>query len=163
MLDDAVPKLTGQAIAYISIHPRSEKEIREYIAKKGRKLKITDSEALETVFGRLQELGLTDDRKYASLFIESRLRNHPRGPKVLIQELRGKGIPEDIIFEVCETFFPKNTGQTEEIAVARKIVQKKYSSWEKLPRMEFKKKIYTLLARRGFSFTVINRLIDEYI
>jgi regulatory protein len=162
MEDDALQKLIGRSIAYISLHPRSEKEIHAYLAKVAMKLEVADDEVIQAAFQRLVELKYVDDYEYARLFIESRLRGHPRGPKVLVQELRKKGIPDEVITEVCATFFPKNTNHEEELVIARKIVQKKYSYWHTLSLLDQKKKIFSLLSRRGFSSDVIHRLIDEF-
>lgn len=52
---------------------------------------------MERVLERLAGLGLVDDRAFAVWWREQRDRHAPRGRRMLEAELRGKGVPRDVI------------------------------------------------------------------
>jgi SOS response regulatory protein OraA/RecX len=67
------------------------------VAELRRKLKLREvpDEAAEELLARLQELGLVDDATYAEQYVASRTAS--RGRLALSQELRRKGIAEDLV------------------------------------------------------------------
>ena len=148
MDDEILQKLIAHAISYVSFRLRSAKEIHEYLSKriKGNKEYVRLAES------RLKELGYIDDDMYAKRFIESRNRSRPKGKKLIQMELKRKGISSDII---------ENIDGSNDLELARGVAQKKYLLWKKLPVLEQKKKLFGLLQRRGFSSTVVFRVIDE--
>ena len=148
MDDEILQKLIAHAISYVSFRLRSAKEIHEYLSKriKGNKEYVRLAES------RLKELGYIDDEMYAKRFIESRNRSRPKGKKLIQIELKRKGISSEII---------ENIDGSADFELARGIAQKKYSIWKKLPVLEQKKKLFGFLQRRGFSSTVVFRVIDE--
>ena len=148
MDDEILQKLIAHAISYVSFRLRSAKEIHEYLSKriKGNKEYVRLAES------RLKELGYIDDEMYAKRFIESRNRSRPKGKKLIQMELKRKGISSDII---------ENIDGSNDLELARGVAQKKYLLWKKLPVLEQKKKLFGLLQRRGFSSTVVFRVIDE--
>jgi len=150
MDDEILQKLIAHTISYVSFRLRSAKEIHEYLSKHAK----GNEEYIHLAESRLKELGYIDDDMYAKRFIESRNRSRPKGKKLLQLELRRKGVSQDIIDLVI------NDGQVD-IELARGIAQKKYSLWKKLPVLEQKKKLFGILQRRGFSSTVVFRVIDE--
>ena len=148
MDDEILQKLIAHAISYVSFRLRSAKEIHEYLSKriKGNKEYVRLAES------RLKELGYIDDEMYAKRFIESRNRSRPKGKKLIQMELKRKGISSDII---------ENIDGSNDLELARGVAQKKYLLWKKLPVLEQKKKLFGILQRRGFSSTVVFRVIDE--
>lgn len=52
---------------------------------------------MEVVLERLASVGLVDDLAFARWWREQRDRHAPRGRRMLEAELRGKGIPRDVI------------------------------------------------------------------
>lgn len=156
--DTKLRQLIGAGIMYVSIHPRSEKEIVAYIRKRNNKLHGSE-EIVSAALTRLKELGYIDDEIYTKRFIESRNRSRPKGKKLIQLELLRKGVSRDIIDSV-DREMGESEGPTD-IELARGVAQKKYSLWKKLPIPEQKKKLFGFLQRRGFSSTVVFRVIDE--
>lgn len=156
--DTKLRQLIGAGIMYVSIHPRSEKEIVAYIRKRSSKLHGLE-ELITAALSRLKDLGYIDDEIYTKRFIESRNRSRPKGKKLIQLELLRKGVSRDIIDSVDQQM-GESEGPTD-IELARGIAQKKYSVWKKLPIPEQKKKLFGFLQRRGFSSTVVFRVIDE--
>lgn len=156
--DEKLRLLIGAGIMYVSIHPRSEKEIIAYIQKRSGKLHGSE-ELVTSALTRLKELGYIDDKLYAKRFIESRNRSRPKGKKLIHVELRHKGVSQDVIDTVDQEM--GGSDGTSDVELARVVAQKKYSLWKHLPRLEQKKKLFGFLQRRGFSSNVIFRIIDE--
>jgi len=160
MEDEQLQKLIGAAIAYISIHPRSEAEIRTYLVKRTLRFHMPETAVLEAL-ERLIQLRLVDDEAYARMFVESRIRSRPKGEKLIRMELKTKGVQNEIIDSICREYFNSQSGVSAELSLAKKAIAKKLAQWQKLPRVEMKQKVYRYLASRGFSTASIYKIIDE--
>jgi regulatory protein len=76
----------------LSRSPKSEKEIRTKLKQK----KISESNIVKVITS-LKDLKFLDDKNYAKLFIESKLRNNPAGKVVIKNKLREKGIGKELV------------------------------------------------------------------
>lgn len=150
-------KYTDAAVKFLSFRPRSEKEIKDYLAKKIATVgqipfhEAQDSAIIELVLKKLRKYNYIDDYEFAKWFIESRTKVHPKGIKVLKLELKQKGIDLDIIEKILKK-------DRDETTLALKAIEKKVYKWQKLPEMEFKRKIYQFLASRGFEADTITEI-----
>lgn len=91
------------------------------------------------------------------MWAQFRLQNKPLGRYKLNQELRLKGIKQDIIKKVID----KAYNEIDELTLARNLIKEKIVSSEiKNIRID-PKKIYNLLLRRGFSGEVSRNIYDE--
>src|SRR5919204_1423088 len=85
------------ALAFLSYRPRSEREIRDRLARKD-----VPGPIVEAVIERLKGLKLVDDREFARYWVEQRQTHRPRGARLLRLELRRKGIDAEMSSEVLE-------------------------------------------------------------
>ena len=92
---DRLGRAQEQTYRFFSYRPRSEKEIRDYLGKKGLR-----EEEKEKIVKKLKEEKLIDDLEFARWFLEQRQTFRPKGSYALRQELRQKGIGEKIIDQV---------------------------------------------------------------
>lgn len=83
------------ALKYISIKMRSEKEIKDYLIKKG----ISEFN-VERIIDKLKGNGYIDDIKYANAYIKDQLNLSNNGPYKIKSNLINLGIDEDIIDEL---------------------------------------------------------------
>lgn len=157
-MEELYQKLLDVSFHFISFRPRSEKEIREFLQKKSKKVGQTTESMFQRVLDRLRELGYLDDEKFVRWWIDQRQSHRPKGIRYIVQELRGKGIEKDVIDAVVA----QQNGNFE-LDGARSIVNKKMKQWNALGTVEQKKKIYEHLARRGFTSDVISRIVDEVV
>ena len=145
-------KLLGKALRFISLRPRSEKEIKDYLGKK-----LPNQHAAASLVGRiltqLKKLGLLDDSAFVAWWLEQRSIFLPRGKIALKMELRQKGINREII--------DKALGQIDEIPLAQKATAKKMKTYGKLKPLEFRQKMGAFLSRRGFSWETIKSVVDR--
>jgi regulatory protein len=160
MDDEIYQRLLGFALNYVSIRPRSEKEIRSYIVKKISKWKIS-LEYLEKVLVRLDELGYVDDLKFSRAFIESMNRSRPKGTLLIRMELKKKGVDPEVIEKARELIKSDETGN--DMDLARIAATKKLRSLQRYDRAAQKSKMYGFLGRRGFDHTTISSVIDEML
>ena len=142
-------RLFPKVVKFISLRPRSQKEILAYLAKKSSSQKIRDK-----AFQELTNLGLIDDQAFVHWWIDQRNTFRPKGKRALMMELRQKGIDCDL----SETVINQ---EVDEKKLAKGLVLKKRKFWERLPLEKQKEKLAGFLARRGFSWATIEAILDE--
>ena len=146
------PKLLERVLKFISIRPRSRQEILNYLRKK-----VPQDEALrEKVFKEAESLDLVDDRDFAVWWVEQRMTFRPKGKKALFFELRQKGLEKNLIEEILNE-------KIDELALAKPLAEKKWASLKKLPLALGQQKLVGFLSRRGFSWEVIKKVLDEIL
>lgn len=146
-------KLLNKVLRLISFRPRSEREIRDYLKKKASSAQLTPK-LTDKILAKLKKLGVLDDEAFARWWLEQRATFRPRGKYGLRAELRQKGVDREIIEQVVEQ-------EVNELLLAKKVAQKKVKTLKKLPEREFRQKLAAFLSRRGFSWSVIKKVIDE--
>jgi len=137
-----------KALGFLSYRPRSSAEVRRYLDKKK-----TPPRAIEKVVERLDKAGLLDDLSFARFWVENRERFRPRSARMLRYELGEKGIEEAVITQVLE-----NQDEEEGALRAAQQVLPRYSNLE---RQEFRRKLGSYLARRGFAYPTIDEVLDR--
>ncbi|MEO8247484.1 MAG: regulatory protein RecX [Chloroflexota bacterium] len=80
------------AAHFLATRPRSRWEVRRRLQRAA-----VEPATIERVLERLVSAGLVDDLAFARWWREQRDRHAPRGRRMLEAELRGKGIPRDVI------------------------------------------------------------------
>jgi regulatory protein len=147
---DGIERAYERALNFLSYRPRSEAEVRRNLHKKN-----VEDEVVETVVERLTRAGLLDDREFARYWVENRLQFNPRGARALRQELRQRGVSNSIITDTL-------AGLNEE-AAARKAASAGARRLAHLEPRDFRRRLWAYLARRGFSYTVIETLVEEML
>lgn len=105
----------------------------------------------------LEDNNYINDELFAKMWAQFRLQNKPIGRYKLNQELRLKGIKQDIIKKVID----KTYNDIDELTLARNLIKDKIVSSEiKNIRID-PKKIYNFLLRRGFSVEVSKNIYHE--
>lgn len=142
------------AYFYLKFRPRTEKEMMNYLYKKGVKQKVPD-ELIQSVIEQLKEEGLIDDKKFMEQFVEERSSQKPKGIYVLRSELLRHGIPKDLIDE----YFEGTKINEEELAYQALV--KRWDRLHRLPKDKRFKKALDFLLRRGFSFYIAKNAIKK--
>ena len=137
------------AIRFLGYRVRSNSEIKKHLAQKG----ISEI-IIEDVVSRLERNGLLDDKKFAQLWVENRNEFRPRSHRMLFIELNKKGIHPDTINQVLD-----DTSSDEELVFKAAVNQvRKYRNLE---WQDFRRKLSSYLARRGFSYSIINPVVNQ--
>lgn len=137
-----------RALNLLSYRPRSESELSEAL----RKHEISP-EIIQSTLARLRENHLLDDPVFARKWVENRTEFRPRGARLLRLELRRKGVREEHIA-------PALAG-LDETSLAYQAAAKKFSRQHFSDPAEFRKKVYSFLARRGFQYDQIRAAADQ--
>lgn len=141
------------AVRYLSYRPRSVKEMQDYLKKKQ-----VSSEHSKAVVTKLIEQKFLNDAEFAASWVRTRVLLKPLSQRVLQMELQQKGVSEDIITAVLSQ---QEDASGNDFEMARLLVQKRKKKYEGLSRQERYQKLGGFLGRRGFSYDVIKRVIDE--
>lgn len=154
-MDDLYHKYLESAVHFLSYRARSEKEVRDNLAKKK-----ADPQMIDRVVTWLKEQRFLNDADFAKQWMESRARSKPKSLKLIVAELRQKGVTQEIIDSVVadpETELGSDKDRAE------KIARKKYPKYKHLPRQELYQKLGGVLARQGFNWETIKSSIDEIL
>src|SRR3989344_761906 len=148
-------KLLFRAMNFLSLRPRSEKEVTSYLQKKWTpKLSKEDYRTrVRGVVEKLKKENLLNDSEFANWWVEQRLTFRPKGKIALHKELQQKGIGNDIISEVLASL--------DEVEAAKRVVEKKSRIFKGQSSMQARRKLIAFLQRRGFSWDTIRQIVDE--
>ncbi|MFT7587193.1 MAG: regulatory protein [Cellvibrionaceae bacterium] len=147
-LEDEYERGKEIALRLIMNRPRSKKEVNDRMREKE-----IGEVTRDRVIIRFEELDLLDDEAFARYWIDQRARFKPRGKPLLRQELRQKGVDQQIVNDLLE--------HTNDSAAAMQAAEKKARTLLRYPEDQFKKKLTGFLQRRGFSYSEIREVVDQ--
>ncbi len=154
-------------LRYLEARSRSVDETRRRLRDAGYR-----PELIETALDRLISLGLLDDAAFATAWVESRDRAHPRGERALRQELRRRGLADSVIDEALAgrsagpsaAFSGPTEGHTADPdeQAARRLIGRRSAALGRVadPRAR-RQRAYALLARHGFPPELAARVATE--
>lgn len=141
------------ALRYLQYRSRSIKEVIDHLKKKN-----TPDEQITIIIKKLEEQRFLNDEEFAKMWIRNRTTLRPTGKHLLKLELMQKGIEKNIIDKVLEEASEESGSDLE---MARILTQKKKEKFKNMTKDERYRKLGGFLQRRGFSYDVIKRSIDE--
>jgi regulatory protein len=144
---DDEAKCLAKAYHLLSFRPRSEAELKKRLAEK------YSEELAIKVIKKLKKNSYIDDAAFVDFWIEN--RSGSRGPKLLTDELIKKGVNKNLILE--------KLGQDNEEIIyqnALNLVESK-SRFKKIDKKDAYNKIGPYLARRGYSYEIIKKVIKN--
>ncbi len=134
-------QLTGRA--------RTRKELADKLAAK----EVPDDVAVR-LLDRFEEVGLIDDAAFARMWIAARQPGKGLARRALGQELRRKGVADEVAREALDEIDPDD-----ETSAARALVRKKLRSLRNVDEVVATRRLAGLLARKGYpsglSFAII--------
>ncbi len=140
----------NRLLNWATLRPRSQAEYQAWATKKGLSQEQTQSFA-----ARLQKLDLLDDAKFAAWWADNRQTFRPRSIQELKFEMRQKGLASQDIQEAVA-----NIDETE---LLRSVATKYFKKLSSKPPKEQRQKLLAYLGRRGFSFSLARRAVEEII
>jgi regulatory protein len=143
---DGVEQAHSRALDFLSYRPRSEAELRQHLIDKG-----IAEDVIEVVVARLANVGLIDDVAFARYWCDSRAQSRPRGRQMLRYELGQKGIASEAIDEAMDGY--------DEAAAVRLAAEEQARRLGHLPPDEARRRLVGRLARRGFSYDLIQETL----
>ncbi len=139
------------ALRQLTMAPRSRQQLEDKLRQKG-----CADEVSRVVLDRLEEVGLVDDAAYARTVVRSRQQTKGLAVRGLTQELRRKGVSEELISDAVADIEP----EAEEDR-ARELVEKRLRTLQGLDRQVQTRRLAGYLARKGYDSNVAFRVIRE--
>lgn len=148
---DAHAEARNIVLNQLNFMPRSRKELETALAKRH-----IGPDVAKNVLDRFEEIGMVDDASYAELLIRSRCNTKRVSRSVLRQQLRQKGVDQEIIEEALLV-----VSDDDELRMATELVEKKLRSMSKLEPEVRKRRLFGLLARKGYNTSIALRVIND--
>ena len=149
-----IQNLLNYAYFYLKFRPRSKKEVFNYLLKKIKK-RHWSTDDVEKVVERLEEQNFINDKEFVKWFVEQRIIGKPKGKFVLKAELLRFGIPKELIDGYLEEH------PLEEEDLAFRALKSKWNRLKNLSAKDRFGKSAAFLARRGFPFDIIRKIIEK--
>ncbi len=111
--------------------------------------------AIDLVVDKLDGLGLIDDSRFAEAFVASKTSSKPIGRKALERKLQEKGVSKETALEAVATLSDDAT----QLELAVKAARTKERSLRKLDTTKRREKLIAFLARRGFDWAIIKKVV----
>jgi regulatory protein len=140
------------ALRFLSFRRRTEKEVRDKLKKRG-----FDNKTIISTIEKLKDYDLINDVEFAAAWVRERLAHKPRGKKLLKQELWKKGIKKEIIDQVTEELCK------DENKAASKLLEKIKRRYRNLEPQVARRRMLSLLLRRGFSYEIARKSVTPLI
>jgi regulatory protein len=137
----------------LSHAPRTRKELAKDLKDKD----ISD-EVANVALDRFEEVGLINDRALASNYVSSQHERKGLGKNALRQQLRAKGISDDMALEAISQI-----SDDQEFQAAFALACKKIRSLQRDDAKTQLRKIVGVLARKGYSSNLAFRVAKEVI
>jgi regulatory protein len=140
----------AKILNFLSYRPRTIKEVRDRLWK----YDVKDIVAQNTLIERLKSRSYLDDVAFARWFIESRNTHRPRSRRLLTQELKSKGLTDEVILSVIDE-------AADESETIRRLLSKKLGVPHVLDR-DIRQKMYAYLSRQGFAWESIKEVVKTW-
>ena len=138
-----------QALRFLSYRARSEAEVRRRLSRK------YSQGVVEDVLEALRRQNLLDDLAFAMQWRASRERFKPRAGRLVRQELRGFGVPAEVIEDCLAGFDDEANAARAAGSFARRLAGRD-SDWS-----EFRGKLTAHLQRRGFASWLVAEAVGR--
>jgi regulatory protein len=146
VLKDQHARCFDAALRFLGSRPRSEREIRDRLARHEFDITVVD-----VMIERLRRLRLVDDAGFAAYWVEQRATHRPRGARLLKQELRQKGVSHEVLAEALPT--------EDDEEGAYRAAQRKAASLRALDERTFKQRLGAFLQRRGYGYETVKPVV----
>src|SRR5215213_6594611 len=136
------------ALRLLAMSPRSEKELRDRLKRRGFK-----RTAVDAAMTRVGEMGYVNDAAYAKFFVEARQTSTPRSRRALTFELSRKGVDRETAASSVE--------EVSDADAAYRAAQRRMRAFAKLDRVTFTRRLGSFLGTRGFGYGVTRQTIER--
>ena len=135
----------------LEARPRTRAELAAVLARRN-----VDPDVAEEVLGRFADVGIVDDAAFSDLWVSSRHRGKGLAARALRQELRRKGVDDDVAAGAVEQLDPST-----ELATARALVDRRLASTRGLAADARVRRLAGMLARKGYGAGTAFRVVRE--
>lgn len=139
-----------KALYLLEYRNYSKRELTEKIARTA-----ASREAAQAAAGRMEELGLVDDRRFAQDYARELFGRKGYGSRRVAQELRRRGIGQELIQELLAEYEdPERAGEA-----IRRVLAKKYPGWREDEKV--RRRAFAALQRLGYSYQEVREAMGQ--
>lgn len=135
----------------LAVQARSRFDLEQALAGKG----VPASVAAD-VLDRFEAAGLVDDVDFARAWVQQRQAGKGLSSRALAQELRGKGVDDQIVRDALAELDPDV-----EVAAAHDLVRRKLRSMARFDEATQTRRLVGMLARKGYSPGLAFQVVRE--
>ena len=135
----------------LAMGPRTRRQLEDKLRDKD-----CDPQVAARVLDRMGEVGLVDDEAYAEMFVRSRQETKGLAAGALRQELRHKGVADEVVDAALEDVDPEHEREQ-----ARALVARRLRTMRGLDREVQTRRLAGFLARKGYGSGVSYQVIRE--
>ncbi|HEX2777886.1 MAG TPA: regulatory protein RecX [Gemmatimonadaceae bacterium] len=152
----AALKTYDRAVNMLTARARSARDLERQLVRKGE-----PAEHAKAAVERLRAAGFLDDAAFARSFARSRSLGAALASRRLRQELARRGVERTVADEaVSEVLEEENV---DEQANAERVARKRLRSLEGVDVMTRRRRLYALLARRGYDPDTISKVLRRVL
>ena len=151
MIENDIQKAMDSAFRLLAYRARSARELQQRLAQKGH-----NPEVIEHVIADLQEKGYQSDEDFARQFVQEKWVGSGWGPGRVQQELRRKGISNDLVDQLVEEVY----GQIDLVETVLPLVEKRWAALQELPENTRRRRLTGYLQRRGYEWETIGKIMS---
>ena len=144
-----------KALTFLERRDRTEAEVREKLAKAG-----FGAEAADAALAKLIEIGYVNDADYAARYAEA-LAQKGRGRLRIREEMRRKGLPEELARNTLEDGYSREREAETALAEARKAFSELPPELLHTQPRKAAEKVSRRLVSRGFPYEVIGEVMGK--
>jgi regulatory protein len=149
----AALKTYDRALNMLAFRGRASKELARSLVRKGEPKELVDR-AIE----RLTEQGLLDDSAFAESFTRATVLGAQQSRRRVQQDLARKGVAREVTDAAIATVFEEE--QVDQREIVEQAARKKLVSLRKLEPVVRRRRLYAVLARRGYDADDIRAAMD---
>ncbi|WP_107943664.1 recombination regulator RecX [Metasolibacillus fluoroglycofenilyticus] len=149
--EDEIAKAFSKALHFLSFQMRSEYEVKKKLLDAGH----GEAVVLEAV-RKLERLGFLNDETYSKALLETKKKTASKGPRAIKQDLMKKGIDKKLQEQVLQTFTHKD-----QLQLALQLAEKEVRGGKGRTPAQIKQKIQDVLVRKGYSFTIVQEVLEQ--
>lgn len=139
-----------KALYLLEYRNYSKWELTEKIARTA-----ASREAAQAAAGRMEELGLIDDRRFGEDYARELFSRKGYGARRVAQELRRKGLDQELVQELVEKYSsPEQSGEN-----IRRVLEKKYPGWQEDEKV--RRRAFAALQRLGYSYQEVREAMGQ--
>ncbi len=152
---DADPESVARRILLdqLSGRARSRQELSDKLASRH-----VPTEVAGELLDRFEEVGLVDDGAFARTWVSQRQQGKGLSRRVLAQELRRKGVDDEVAREALDEIDPED-----EARAARELVAKKMRSLRGVDQTTAARRLVGMLARKGYAPGLSYAIVREQL
>ena len=151
--DPGYRRARDSALRLLRVRPRSVAELRQRLSRKG-----FNPLLVEEVLAFLRRLGYLDDLSFARAWVRGRMNSRPRSRRLLMRELRQKGVDEETIAQAVDA-----VGEDAEAESCRMLAEKRARQLKDVSPERARLRIAAFLKRRGYRTAhIMNALQDTH-